>query len=54
MRGLVARYERYGIAPITLRLYPQGRHEMLNETNREEVQADLVAWLDASTPPRKH
>ncbi len=52
MRDLVARYERYGIAPITLRLYPQGRHEMLNETNRDEVQADLVAWLDANIAPR--
>lgn len=47
MRDLVARYERLGIGPITLRLYPQGRHEMLNETNRDEVHADLVAWLDA-------
>jgi alpha-beta hydrolase superfamily lysophospholipase len=48
MRDLVARYERLGIGPITLRLYPGGRHEMLNETNRDEVHADLVAWLDAS------
>jgi alpha-beta hydrolase superfamily lysophospholipase len=54
MRDLVARYERYGIAPITLRLYRQGRHEMLNETNREEVQADLIAWLDVNIAPRKH
>ena len=29
-----------------LRLYPQARHELLNETNREEVTAALVAWLD--------
>src|SRR5262249_47343520 len=48
MRDLVARYERFGIGPITLRLYPHGRHEMLNETNRDEVHADLVAWLGAS------
>jgi alpha-beta hydrolase superfamily lysophospholipase len=48
MRDLVARYEGFGIGPITLRLYPQGRHEMLNETNRDEVHADLVAWLAAS------
>lgn len=52
MRDLVARYERLGIRPITLRLYPQGRHEMLNETNRDEVHADLIAWLDASVAPR--
>jgi alpha-beta hydrolase superfamily lysophospholipase len=53
MRDLVARYERFGVGPITLVLYPQGRHEMLNETNREEVQADLVAWLDANVAARK-
>jgi alpha-beta hydrolase superfamily lysophospholipase len=46
LRDLVDRYERLGAGPITLRLYPGGRHEMLNETNRDEVQADLVAWLD--------
>jgi alpha-beta hydrolase superfamily lysophospholipase len=48
MRDLVSRYERLGVGRITLVLYPQGRHEMLNETNRDEVQADLVAWLDAN------
>ena len=31
----------------TLRLYADSRHELLNETNRDEVTADLVAWLDA-------
>jgi alpha-beta hydrolase superfamily lysophospholipase len=46
VRDLVARYERLGVGPITVRLYPQGRHEMLNEINRDQVHADLVAWLD--------
>ena len=31
----------------TLRIYADARHELLNETNRDEVTADLVAWLDA-------
>lgn len=31
----------------TIKLYPGGRHEMFNETNRDEVMADLVSWLDA-------
>jgi len=53
MRDLVARYERYGIAPIRLRLYPKGRHEMLNEINREEVHADLVEWLDVDVTAKK-
>ena len=31
---------------MTLRLYPGGRHEMFNETNRDEVCADLIGWLN--------
>jgi alpha-beta hydrolase superfamily lysophospholipase len=47
VKELVGRYEDLGIGPITLRLYPDGRHEMLNETNRSTVERELVAWLDA-------
>jgi len=32
---------------LTVKLYPGGRHEMFNETNRDEVLADLAEWLDA-------
>ena len=28
-------------------VYPEARHEIFNETNRDEVIGDLVAWLDA-------
>ena len=28
------------------KIYPGGRHEMHNETNREEVVADLITWLN--------
>lgn len=35
-----------GVQDLTLLLYPGGRHEMLNETNRQDVYADLLAWLD--------
>lgn len=31
---------------VTLRVYEGARHEIVNETNREEVFADLLAWLD--------
>jgi alpha-beta hydrolase superfamily lysophospholipase len=30
---------------VSLKLYPGGRHEMLNETNASEVINDIVAWL---------
>jgi alpha-beta hydrolase superfamily lysophospholipase len=36
-----------GSPDVTVKLYEGGRHEMFNETNREEVFADLWAWLDA-------
>ena len=30
-----------------LTLYPDARHELLNETNRDEVTADVVGWVRA-------
>jgi alpha-beta hydrolase superfamily lysophospholipase len=38
------RYREAGIEDVTLQLYPEARHELLNETNRAEVTADLLAW----------
>jgi alpha-beta hydrolase superfamily lysophospholipase len=46
VRDLAGRYEALGAGPVTLRIYEGGRHEMLNETNRDEVHADLLAWLE--------
>jgi alpha-beta hydrolase superfamily lysophospholipase len=31
---------------VTTIVYPGARHEIYNETNRDEVMADLSAWLD--------
>ncbi|MGI8491234.1 MAG: alpha/beta fold hydrolase [Acidimicrobiales bacterium] len=36
-------------ASVTAHYYPGARHEVLNEINRDEVQADLVDWLQAVT-----
>ena len=33
------------VKQVDCKLYPQGRHEMLNETNRAEVYEDLLNWL---------
>ena len=45
---LAAAYrERGGLSDVTVQSYDGGRHEMFNEPNRDEVLADLVAWLDA-------
>ncbi|WP_156877313.1 alpha/beta fold hydrolase [Psychrilyobacter atlanticus] len=39
-------YKKMGYMDITLKLYKEGRHEMLNEVNRCEVYDDLLVWLD--------
>lgn len=35
-----------GMKHVSVRLYPDGRHEMFNELNRQEVYDDVIAWLD--------
>ncbi len=47
-KGVVAaarRYESCGCASLQLRLYPGARHELLQETNRVEVFADVLSFL---------
>lgn len=44
--SLIAHYDAAGLNDVTTRLYEGGRHEMFNETNRDEVIAELLAWLD--------
>jgi alpha-beta hydrolase superfamily lysophospholipase len=40
-------YKELGVKDINLKLYEGGRHEMLNETNRQEVFEDIFNWLEA-------
>lgn len=35
-----------GLHDVKMKLYPGGRHEMLNEINREEVFQDVLDWLN--------
>lgn len=41
------RYRDAGLTDVTVRLYEGARHEIFNETNRDEVTDDVIAWLDA-------
>lgn len=48
-KGVINLYNRYknlGVKDLKYKLYKDGRHEMLNETNREEVMNDVIKWLD--------
>jgi len=44
---LVDMYKDLGIKDLTYKLYKDGRHEMLNEINRDEVMRDVINWLNA-------
>ncbi|MDO5502056.1 MAG: alpha/beta fold hydrolase [Actinomycetia bacterium] len=46
---LAQRYRDAGVSDVTVRLYPEGRHEMLNELNRDDVVSDVVEWVRAHT-----
>jgi len=43
---LVDRYRAAGLTDVTVRTYPGARHEILNETNRDQVEADILDWID--------
>jgi alpha-beta hydrolase superfamily lysophospholipase len=45
MTRLIMHYAQTGHQRVTMKLYPEGRHEMLNETNRDEVTHDWLEWI---------
>ncbi|KQR63213.1 alpha/beta fold hydrolase [Acidovorax sp. Leaf160] len=47
LRVLGQRYRDAGLRDVTVKLYPGARHEIVNETNRDEVTADVVEWMRA-------
>jgi alpha-beta hydrolase superfamily lysophospholipase len=46
---MAKRLRAAGVA-TQLTMYEGARHEILNETNRDEVTADIIAWLDSTQP----
>jgi len=46
IKRVVRQYEKAGINDLTFKLYKGGRHEMLNEVNKEEVEQDVLNWLN--------
>ena len=39
-------YRDAGVLNLTHKFYPEARHELFNEINRDEVTRDLIGWLD--------
>lgn len=50
LRALERKFQQVGLRDLRLKVYPDARHEVLNDTCRDEATADLIAWLDARTP----
>ncbi len=46
VKKVKALFDEAGCRDVSIKLYPGGRHEMLNETNRQEVYGDVLAWLE--------
>lgn len=48
-KGVLSLRDRYinlGVKDVSCKLYKDGRHEMLNEINKDEVIKDILGWLD--------
>ncbi|MBE6910725.1 MAG: alpha/beta hydrolase [Ruminococcaceae bacterium] len=48
-KGTTKAYESFkkaGVKDVTLKLYPNLRHEILNEKEKDQVRADILAWVE--------
>lgn len=46
VRQVAGKYRRSGVADVTCHLYPEARHELLNELEFETVYEDIARWLE--------
>ena len=46
VRKIYEKHRAAGIQDVSLRLYTGDRHELLNETDREQIFEDLLIWLE--------
>ena len=53
LKSLAHALREAGCQHLQLTLYPQARHEVFNETNRDEVTADVLKWLDQALTLRR-
>lgn len=52
-KGVTAVYKRMekaGMEDVTLRLYHGARHELFNETSREEIISHTLEWIESNLP----
>lgn len=46
VKKLYNQYQKLHIADVSMKLYENKRHEMLNEDNKEEVYNDVLNWIN--------
>jgi alpha-beta hydrolase superfamily lysophospholipase len=46
VQRLLAAYRAAGLQRVTHRFYSGARHALFHETNREEISAELITWID--------
>ena len=49
---LAEAFREGGVQDVTLKIFPQARHELFNETNRDEVTGLVIGWLDDHLPTK--
>lgn len=42
--------DRAGLTDVSVRVYADDRHEILNELDQDDVRADLIGWLEGHVP----
>jgi alpha-beta hydrolase superfamily lysophospholipase len=47
VRALIERYQQYGVKDVSHVFYEGARHEPVNAFCRDQIHADVLAWLDA-------
>jgi alpha-beta hydrolase superfamily lysophospholipase len=52
VKKIYRQYKKAGINDITLKLYKDDRHEILNELDKLDVYADILRWIDERTDKR--
>jgi len=53
LKSLADALREAGCQNLQLNIYPQARHELFNETNRDAVTADVLAWLAQAVKLRR-
>ncbi|MCK9801900.1 alpha/beta hydrolase [Pseudomonas sp. MAFF 302030] len=53
LKDLADALRQAGSQCLQLNIYPQARHELFNESNREAVTADILAWLEQALEHRR-